>query len=33
VKLLTGQVARVVDVGSDGSFKIDANDVVGGQAL
>jgi len=33
VKLPTGQVARVVEVGQDGSFKIDANHRLAGKAL
>ena len=33
VRLPTGQVARVVEVGQDGSFKIDANHRLAGKAL
>ena len=33
VQLPTGQVARVVDVGEDGSFKIDANHRLAGKSL
>lgn len=33
VQLPTGQVARVVEVGEDGSFKIDANHRLAGKAL
>jgi len=33
VQLPTGQVARVVEVGADGSFKIDANHRLAGKAL
>lgn len=33
VKLPTGQIARVVEVGEDGSFKIDANHRLAGKAL
>ena len=33
MQLPTGQVARVVEVGADGSFKIDANHRLAGKAL
>ena len=33
VQLPTGQIARVVDVGEDGSFKIDANHKLAGKSL